>query len=117
MQYEIERKRSFLERTEDYLRSYGGITTAIGFTAAAPIGFTAGFVGSLLSDGGNFLYSSSSYIIHNFPNYSMSESFSSIANFAYSSAGRAIVSGLKDGFVAGLGGIVVSRWIKRKLLG
>jgi fructose-specific phosphotransferase system IIC component len=115
------RRKSFLgrtaERAEGYLRSYGGLTTAIGFSIAAPIGFTAGFAGSFLSDAGRFAYDSLLYLANNFPACNYSGLFSHVVDYLYSSFTNALVTGLKDGFVSGIGGIVVSRWIKRKLIG
>ena len=111
------RRSSFLDKAEDYIRSYGGLTTAIGFSIAAPIGFAAGFSGSLLSDTGKFAYESVLYLAENFPNYAAGGFFRGTFDFLYSSLSRALVTGLKDGFVAGIGGVLMSRWMKRKLLG
>jgi len=106
-----------LESAEDYLRSYGGLTTAIGFSIAAPIGFTAGFTGSFLSDAGKFAYDSMLYLASSFPHFSYGELFSHAFEYVYNSFTNALVTGLKDGLVSGLGGIIFSRWIKRKLIG
>jgi len=114
---QLGKRRNFLNKTEDYIRSYAGFTTATGLLIAAPIGFTAGFAGSLISDGGKFAYDSALYLVSNFPTYTFGDFIGRAVEYLSSTFTRALVTGLKDGFVAGIGGILLSRWIKRKLVG
>jgi len=110
-------KRSFFDRARDYLGSYGTLAGKIGFLSMFPIGFAAGFGGTFLYDTGKFVYDSALYLMNNFPNYSASELFSRVVNYFSAAPVDSLVSGIKDGVVAGLGGTVFARWIKRKLFG
>jgi len=110
-------KRNFFDRAGDHLRSYGSTAGKIGFLSMFPIGFVAGFGGTFIYDSGKFAYDTILYLANSFPNYSFSDVFKGAWNYFASVPIDALISGIKDGVVAGLGGTVFASWIKRKIFG
>ena len=110
-------RRNFLGRAKDYMESYGTLAGKIGFVTMFPIGFAAGFGGTFLYDTGKFAYDTALYLMNNFPAYSAPEFFSRAWSYFSAAPFDSLVNGIKDGAVAGLGGAVFTRWIKRRVFG
>jgi len=109
--------RSLASRARDYLESYGSFAGKLGFVSMFPVGFVAGFGGTLLYDTGKFAFGSALYLINSFPKYSAAEIFSNAVSYVSAAPVDSLVNGLKDGVVTGLGGTIFTRWITRKILG
>jgi hypothetical protein len=110
-------RRNFFQRAGDYLREYGSTAGRIGFVSMFPIGFAAGFGGTFIYDSGKFAYDAILYLANSFPNYSFADVFRGAWNYVASVPLDALVTGIKDGVVAGLGGSLITSYIKRKLFG
>jgi hypothetical protein len=110
-------RRNFFQRAGSFLREYVGTAGKLGFVSMFPIGFAAGFGGTFLYDSGKFAYDAALYLINSFPNYSFADVFKGAWNYVASVPLDALVAGIKDGVVAGLGGSLISSYIKRKIFG
>lgn len=110
-------RRNFFQRAGDYLREYGSTAGKLGFVSMFPIGFAAGFGGTFIYGSGKFAYDAALYLINSFPSYSFTDVFSGAWNYVASVPLDAFIAGIKDGVVAGLGGSLITSYIKRKLFG
>lgn len=110
-------RRNFFQRAGDYLREYGSTAGKLGFVSMFPIGFAAGFGGTFIYDSGKFAYDAALYLINSFPSYSLTDLFRGAWNYIASVPLDAFVAGIKDGVVAGLGGSLITSYIKRKFFG
>lgn len=110
-------RRNFFQRAGDYLREYGSTAGKLGFVSMFPIGFAAGFGGTFIYDSGKFAYDAALYLINSFPSYSFTDLFRGAWNYIASVPLDAFIAGIKDGVVAGLGGSLISSYIKKKIFG